>query len=76
MDELLRRRAARDGPPRQGAGARALAEDTPVVEFRLEAKAPNLDTTIGKDSGEGKKSSIVHFDARRAGRSPATRHRR
>ena len=36
---------------------------TKVVEFRLEAKAPNLDTTIGKDSGEGKKAHIVHFDA-------------
>lgn len=36
---------------------------TTVVEFRLEAKAPNLDKTIGKDSGEGKKAHIVHFDA-------------
>lgn len=36
---------------------------TRVVEFRLEAKAPNLDTSVGKDSGEGKKSHIVHFDA-------------
>ena len=36
---------------------------TRVVEFRLEAKAPNLDNSIGKDSGEGKKSGIVHFDA-------------
>jgi hypothetical protein len=36
---------------------------TRVLEFRLEAKAPNLDNSIGKDSGEGKKSHIVHFDA-------------
>ena len=38
-------------------------ETSKVVEFRLTAKAPNLDTSIGKDSGEGKKSAIVHFDA-------------
>lgn len=39
------------------------AEDTARVEFRLTAKAPNLDTTVKKDSGEGEADDTVHYDA-------------
>ena len=38
-------------------------EDNARVEFRLTAKAPNLDTTILKDSGEGEVEDTVHYDA-------------
>lgn len=41
----------------------ALAEDSARVEFRLTAKAPNLDTTIRKDSGEGEVEHTVEYDA-------------
>jgi hypothetical protein len=39
------------------------AEDTARVEFRLTAKAPNLDKTVKKDSGEGEAEDTVHYDA-------------